>query len=473
MMGIKKSDLTCAVILLLGTVLAMLNQTALNPALPSIMVDLSIDAATAQWLVSGYSLANAVVIPLSAYLMGRFGTRRLFLAAMTLFALGSFLGAAFPVFGVVMAGRVLQAVCAGINMPMMFAVMLLIFPREKRGSAMGIVTLAICFAPAIGPTVSGLLVDALGWRALFAFVCALALVLLAVAAAKLEPYGDFERVGFDAPSVAMVALGLLLLLMGISSLSSASSGALTAVCIVAGAVLIALFAKRQLSLKTPLLNVRVLATRNYRVAAIVVALIQATLIGLNVVMPLYIQNTLGYSALVSGLIMFPGAVLGGAGSVLAGRLFDRVGVRRCALPGLVVLFLGAVGLVLLRADSNVVLVTVVYAIILGALQYSNTPMNTWGVNSLENRLIQHGTALNNTLNQVAASLSTAALMIAVSLGSAASTAADPAAQAFAGQHLAFMVVLGIVAVALLTALLFARDKEPQGSTAAVAAREQA
>lgn len=130
-------------------------------------------------------------------------------------------------------------------------------------------------------------------------------------------------------------------------------------------------------------------------------------------MPLYIQNTLGYSALISGLIMFPGAVLGGLESVLAGRLFDRFGVRKCAVPGFLIMLCGVIGLVLLQADTNVIVVAVIYAIILGALQYCNTPMNTWGVNALENRVIQHGTALTNTLNQVGASLSTAALMIAI------------------------------------------------------------
>lgn len=464
MLGIKKGDLSVGVILLLGTVLAMLNQTALNPALPSIMVDLNVDEATVQWLVSAYSLANAVVIPLSAYLLGRFGVRRIFLAAMAFFAAGSLLGALFSNFWVVLVGRILQAVCAGINMPMMFAVLLLIFPREKRGSAMGLVTLAICFAPAIGPTVSGLLVDSLGWHSLFWLVFALAVILFLVAAFALKPYGSFDAVSFDLASVVMVAAGLLLLLVGISSLSSADSLLVPCVCIVAGLVVLGLFVYRQLHLETPLLNVRVLANRDFRVAAIVVMLIQATLIGLNVLMPLYIQNTLGYSALVSGLVMLPGAILGGAGSVLAGRLFDRYGVRKCAVPGFCVMLVGALVLALCAGPStNVLFVAIVYVIILGSLQFSNTPMNTWGVNSLDNRVIQHGTALSNTLNQIGGSFSTAILMMAVALGSAASTSADPIERGFAGQHCAFIAVLVIVAVATLIVVAFVRDRKTQPS----------
>lgn len=465
-MGVKKGDLTVGVILLLGTVLAMLNQTALNPALPAIMVDLNVDTATVQWLVSAYSLVNAIVIPLSAYLMGRFGTRRVFLFAIGCFTVGSLLGAISSNFVVVLIGRILQAVCAGINMPMMFAVLLLIFPREKRGTAMGIVTLAICCAPAVGPAVSGLLVDSVGWHGLFWLVTALAAVLLVFAVVKLAPYGNFERIGFDASSVVLVALGLLLLLLGISNLKVLSTLVLAVGLIVVGLVVLGLFVHRQLKLDAPLLNVRVLASRDFRTAAVVVMLIQATLIGLNMIMPLYIQNILGYSAFASGLIMLPGAILGGLGSVLAGRLFDKFGVRACVVPGFLVMLVGSAGLLFFGLDANIVVVTVVYAIILGALQYCNTPTNTWGVNSLENRVIQHGTALTNTLNQVGASLSTAILMMAITLGSAGSSASDAVVQALDGQRCAFVVVLVMVAFACVLVLLFVRDRKTEPSDAA-------
>lgn len=448
-----------------GTVLAMLNQTALNPALPAIMADLSVDAATVQWLVSAYSLVNAIVIPLSAFLMGRFGTRRVFLTAISLFTLGSLLGALSSNFVVVLIGRVLQAICAGMNMPMMFAVLLLIFPREKRGSAMGIVTLAICCAPAIGPAVSGLLVDAVGWHGLFWFVSALAFLLLVVALVKLAPYGEFDRIAFDVPSVVMVALGLLLLLFGISSLKTPETLIVALVCMVIGLVILALFVRRQLHLETPLLNVRVLSCRDFRTAALVVMFIQATLIGLNMIMPLYIQNILGYSAFISGLIMLPGAVLGGLGSVLAGRLFDKYGVRKSVVPGFLVLFVGALLLLTFRLDTSIIVVALIYAIILGALQYCNTPTNTWGVNALENRVIQHGTALTNTLNQIGASLATAILMISITLGTAFSAASGPAA-ALDGQLCSFVVIAVMVTLAVVLAIGFVRDRKTEPSTEA-------
>ena len=171
-LGVGRKELVMVGVLLVGVLLAVLNQTLLSPALPAIMGDLQVDATTVQWLTSGYSLVEAVVIPLSAYLIGRFSTRQLFISAFALFTAGSLAAAVAPNFWVLLLGRVLQAACTGMSMPMVFTVILLVFPREKRGTAMGVIGLIIGFAPAVGPSVAGLLVDSVGWRALFAIVTA-------------------------------------------------------------------------------------------------------------------------------------------------------------------------------------------------------------------------------------------------------------------------------------------------------------
>ena len=240
-MGLTRKQILIVVILLSGTLLAVLNQTLLSPALPAIMADTQVDATTVQWLTSAYSLVEAVVIPLSAYLIGRFPTKKLFIFGMSIFAIGSFLAAIAPVFAVLLLGRMCQAVATGIAMPMVFTVILLIFPREKRGSAMGIVSLAIGFAPAIGPSISGLLVDSVGWRALFLLVCVLAVVIVLFAILLLESYGEFEPTSFDKPSVVLCSLGLLSLLYGLSSITSAEVIALPLALIVVGVILLIFF----------------------------------------------------------------------------------------------------------------------------------------------------------------------------------------------------------------------------------------
>ena len=470
-MTLKKGDLLTVGILLAGTMLTMLNQTALNPALPVIMADLGIDAVTVQWLVSAYSLANAIVIPLSAFLLGRFSVRRLFIGAICLFMAGTVIAMLAPSFWFILLGRILQAFGAGVTMPMMFSVILLIFPREKRGSAMGIVTLAMCFAPAIGPTVSGLLLGAVGWRGLFACVCALALLVVGAAVFKLRTSLQFDPTSFDKVSVVLCAAGLLCLLYGFSTISSTSSWLLTIGLMLAGIVLLALFVLRQKRLEVPLLNMDVLKVRNFRVTVVIAMVLQGTLISLNVVMPLYIQGTCGYPAVATGLAMMPGALLGGAASILAGRLFDRYGARKCVVPGILLVFAGTGCLLFLQADTSIYIIAIAYTVFPVAQHFTQTPMNTWGVNSLDDRVIQHGNALMNTLNQVAASLMTALLVSATAFGSTMSPAATPQMQGLDGQHLAFAILAAISALAAVVIIAFVKDRSSEPSAEASFVRE--
>ncbi|WP_288071028.1 MFS transporter, partial [Adlercreutzia caecimuris] len=250
-------------VLLVGVLLAVLNQTLLSPALPAIMNDLAVDATTVQWLTSGYSLVEAVVIPLSAYLIGRFSTRQLFISAFALFTAGSLAAAIAPNFWVLLLGRVLQAACTGMSMPMVFTVILLVFPREKRGTAMGVIGLIIGFAPAVGPSVAGLLVDSVGWRALFGVVTALSVVVIVLAVAVLKNYGDFARAPFDKLSVVLCTVGLVCLLYGLSTFASTDNMIVTVALMVAGLVLCLLYVRRQLKLPEPMLQVGILGTRKY------------------------------------------------------------------------------------------------------------------------------------------------------------------------------------------------------------------
>ncbi len=456
-MGLTHKQKMIVVILLAGAVLAVLNQTLLSPAFPTIMADLHVDATTVQWLTSAYSLVEAVIIPLSAYLIGRFSTRKLFIAGISIFAFGSLLAAFAPFFAILLLGRVFQAIACGIVMPMVFTVILLIFPREKRGSAMGMVSLVIGFAPAVGPSVSGILVDGIGWRALFVVVFILALIIIIASIITLESYGEFEPSSFDKPSVALCSLGLLSLLYGLSSISSAQNIALPLALIAVGAVLLFFFVRRQFKLEIPLLRIEVLKTHRYAITVIVIVLLQAALVGTGVLLPIYLQNLIGVSALQTGLIMLPGAVIGASVGFFAGRLFDRIGPRKVILPGAFISFVGGLGLVTLNLDTPIVFIICVYTCLSVGMQAIITPLNTWGINSLDNKVIQHANALSNTLNQVGASLGTAVL---VSL-SATSTFLFPEMptieQTMAGDKIAFCFTASIMLVIFVIVLAKVRD----------------
>lgn len=457
-MGLTRTQMVMVVVFLAGTVFAVLNQTLLSPALPTIMADLHVDATTVQWLTSGYSLTEAVIIPFAAYFIGRFSTRQLFLGGMTLFTLGSLCAALAPSFPILLLGRVLQAVGTGSVMPMVFTVILLIFPREKRGTAMGIISLVIGFAPAVGPSLAGLLIDSVGWRALFIIVTALSALIVIVGLIVLKNYGDFKRVTFDPLSVALTTVGLVCLLYGLSTFSSSSNLALTGALIVVGAVLMVVYVRRQLKLETPMLQVGILRTRRYAITVTVIVIVQAALMGTGVIIPLYIQSVLGNSATVSGVAMLPGAVLGAIMSFFAGRLFDRYGVRRMVIPGGIVMLLGAAGMSLLGIDTNIAIVAVAYTVLVVGLQAIMTPLNTWGVNSLDNSVIQHAQGVSNTLNQIAGAFGTALLVSLSALSPALAPSASAHEQLYLGQHIAFCAMTALLAIAFIVVCALVKDK---------------
>lgn len=465
-MGLTSEQMRTVVVLLAGTLLVVLNQTLLSPALPVIMGDMNVDATTVQWLTSGYSLVEAIIIPLSAYLMGRFSTRQLFIGGLCIFTAGTVLAACAPMFIFLLLGRMLQASATGFVMPMVFTVILLIFPRERRGSAMGIVSLVIGFAPAVGPSVSGVLVETIGWRALFVVVAVIAAAVIVASFFVLRNHGDFERTTFDKASVLLSSFGLLSLLYGLSSITSSDNVVLNLVLIAVGAVLMFFFVRRQGKLPVPFLRVQVLKTRNYRTTVTIVACFQAGLVGTGVLLPIFLQNLLGATPLQTGLIMLPGAVIGAITAMMAGRLFDKFGVRKLTVPGTFVACVGAVGLVSFNLGTPLLFVVCVYTLLALGLEFTMTPLNTWGINSLDNRVIQHANATANTINQISASLGTAIL---VSL-SATSTFLYPdlpaAEQQMAGIHISFCFTAIMLVAIFVMVLAMVRDRKTEPSAQA-------
>lgn len=458
-LGLSKEQKNMVTVLLCGAVLVVLNQTLLSPALPSIMQNLQVDATTVQWLTSAYALVEAVVIPLAAWFMGRFSTRFLFMGGMGLFGAGSLVAAISPVFGVLLLGRVMQAMSTGVMMVMVMSLILLTFPRESRGKAMGLVGLVIGFAPAVGPTLGGLLVDIVGWRVLFCIVVFFSIVIILFAARTLKNREGFPRTSADAVSIVFSSIGLASLLYGLSSFASSDHVEVCIALIVVGIVFLALFVIRQFKIDQPMLRLEVLYSRRYRTAFVVCAFLQAILIGLSVIMPLYIQNVLGYSATISGLATLPGALLAAIAGLFGGRIFDQHGVRGVAVGGAIALFAGCIGLFFYAIDSTLILVIAANMVTCGAIQILFTPINTWGVNSLKNELVQHATATTNTVSQVGASLGTALIMSFSALGASMATQGSELERVFYGYHWSFTAVLVLGIVVLLLVFIFVRNRK--------------
>ena len=446
-------------VLLSGCVLVVLNYTLLAPALPVIMREMSVSETTVQWLTSIYAMVEAVIIPMNAFLLGRFSVRKLFGGAFVLFTAASALAAVAPTFEVLLLARVLQATATGVAMPMVWTLILLMAPRENRGMVMGIVGVVISFAPAIGPPASGALIDLVGWRSLFFIVAGISVVVIVLTFALLRNREGFERTSFDVPSIVLSSFGMLGLLYGLSTITSSDTPWVSALLMVVGIVLLVVFVRRQGTLEVPMLRVETLKTRRFRNSIIVCCLLEGALIAIDVLLPLYLQNSLGHTPTMTGLAMAPAALAGAVTGVVAGRIFDKHGVRVIVLVGATLLEGAAIALCLCGADTWVVVVAGIYFVETIGWQCVSTPSNTWGINSLPNEIIQHGNAVMSTLMQVGASFGTAAIVSLTAFGPMFATSSDAAAATLAGYHVAFIGTAVLLAVVALVIIVGVRDKE--------------
>lgn len=397
--------------LILGAFAAILNQTLLNVAIPKLMTDFNVSADTIQWLTTGYMLTNGIVIPLTAYLMGTFTTRQLFLGAMFCFGIGSVFCAAAPDFIVMMIGRVIQAAGAGIMMPLMMTVILNLYPPETRGRAMGTIGIAMFFAPAVGPTLSGWIIQNYSWRVLFYIVIPVAVIDIIIASVFLKNVTERTFPKFEVLSFITSTIGLGALLYGFSEAGNKGWGSgIVEASIVIGIISLALFVTRELTSSHPLLNLRVFRYGGFSVAAAVSCVVNMAMFGGALLTPLYVQNLRGYSSLESGLILLPGALLMGIMSPISGILLDRFGIRPLAIIGLVITVITTWDLGHVTSSTPIHNIMVIYTFRMFGMGFLMMTIMTSGLNHLPRQFNSHGTAAANTVRTVAGSLGTSLLI---------------------------------------------------------------
>lgn len=397
--------------LVLGAFAAILNQTLLNVAIPKLMADFNVSADTIQWLTTGYMLTNGIVIPLTAYLMGTFTTRQLFLGAMVCFGVGSVFCAAAPDFLVMMIGRVIQAAGAGIMMPLMMTVILNLYPPETRGRAMGTIGIAMFFAPAVGPTLSGWIIQNYSWRVLFYIVIPVAVLDLIIAGIYLKNVTERTFPKFEGLSFITSTIGLGSLLYGFSEAGNKGWGSgIVRLSLVIGVVFLIAFIVRELTSDHPLLNLRVFRYGGFSIAAAVSSVVNMAMFGGALLTPLYVQNVRGFSALDSGLLLLPGAILMGIMSPIAGALMDRFGIRPLAIIGLVITVITTWDLAHLTATTPLKHIMLVYTFRMFGMSFLMMTIMTAGLNHLPRQFGSHGTAAANTVRTVAGSLGTSLLI---------------------------------------------------------------
>ncbi|GGX73631.1 DHA2 family efflux MFS transporter permease subunit [Saccharospirillum salsuginis] len=441
------------VILIAGAFVSVLNQTLMLVAIPPIMQDFQADASLAQWITTAFMMASGLLIPVTAALIDRYSSRTLYLTALLIFTVGTVLGAAAQTFTMLLLARIIQGAAAGIIMPMIQTLMMTMFPLEKRGTAMGLVGLVISFAPAIGPTLSGWIIDHFSWRYLFVLMIPIALVVIVATFFFMKNVTHQRPTRIDALSVTLSSFGWGGLLYGFSIAGSAGwTSPSVLISLIIGAVSLTFFVRRQLDMPMPLLDFKVFQSPVFTLTSLQSILVFTLLISTQTLIPLYIQGVRGQDALHTGLVLLPGAVIMGMVSPVAGRMFDAFGIERQAIVGFLLLAGAMLFLAMVPEDIHYAWIMAgSIGQMLGATLLM-MPLITAGVNSLPGPLIAHAAAMNNTLRMVGASIGTALLITVLSTRAALFDSPKSPEALAAGIHLAFWFAFGLAILGLAMSL---------------------
>ncbi|MFT2064638.1 DHA2 family efflux MFS transporter permease subunit [Staphylococcus aureus] len=407
--GVSRGKILAA--LLFGMFIAILNQTLLNVALPKINTEFNISASTGQWLMTGFMLVNGILIPITAYLFNKYSYRKLFLVALVLFTIGSLICAISMNFPIMMVGRVLQAIGAGVLMPLGSIVIITIYPPEKRGAAMGTMGIAMILAPAIGPTLSGYIVQNYHWNVMFygMFIIGIIAILVGFVWFKLYQYTTNPKA--DIPGIIFSTIGFGALLYGFSEAGNKGWGSVEIETMFAiGIIFIILFVIRELRMKAPMLNLEVLKFPTFTLTTIINMVVMLSLYGGMILLPIYLQNLRGFSALDSGLLLLPGSLIMGLLGPFAGKLLDTIGLKPLAIFGIAVMTYATWELTKLNMDTQYMTIMGIYVLRSFGMAFIMMPMVTAAINALPGRLASHGNAFLNTMRQLAGSIGTAILV---------------------------------------------------------------
>lgn len=423
----------------------ILNETVLTVALPGIMADMSITAATGQWLTTGFLLTMSVVIPTTGFLLQRFNHRSLFMFAIISFLVGTVIAVIAPSFVFLLLARIIQALGTAIILPLLMTTTLTLVPVHKRGTIMGLNSIVIGVGPAIGPTVSGAVVHALGWHYIFAMMLPIAAVVLVLGIIFFKVPSSARSIRVDAASVALSALAFGFLVYGISSIEHASTNpALTIISFAIGLVSLAIFIKRQLSLTgqgRELLNLSAFSARGFTFSIIMIMIAFGTMLGSLMIVPLLLESGKGIDSLKIGMMLLPGGVAQAIVSPIFGRVYDKHGPRPVLIPGAIMLAAGQWLYTTISAETELWMFMITHIVFSIGLALLMTGLMSSAMATLEPRLFGHGSAIFNTGQQLAGAIGTTIFVTVMSVVSTSRIGAGSgtAEALFSGAHVAFLI----------------------------------
>ena len=444
------------VILILGSCLGNLSQTALNAMFSGIAVDFDLEVGLGQWVTTIYMLVLGITVPAVTFLTRRFAIKSVVLGALVILFCGSMLDIVAWDFYSLIVGRVMQAISTGITMPMMISEIMVSFPRNKQATVMGIAGISMGFAPNIGPTIGGWMIGFTSWRTFFLVLSGAALLLVALAALfiKLTPAIN-RRVRFDALSFILSAIGFGGLLLGCSN---ASSYALTSpfiwAPIVVGAAVLVLFVRRQKHTSTPLINLAIFSSSRFTVSFWAGNFLFASFMGITLILPLFIENQWGGTALDAGIALLPGTFAAFFINPLAGILTDKIGVRPVVVVASLFLFVGAASMAFLDTTTPFWFIVLMQGIRATGVSGLISPLSSWGMSDLPHEIMTDASSFSTAARQACASIGTALMVLMISM------APEVGFGALMGYQLAFAVSAVFALLMLLSALLWVRSSKP-------------
>lgn len=405
--------------LLIAGFIGMFSETALNVALSDLMNVLQITPTTAQWLTTAYLLTLGILVPISGLLLQWFTTRQLFIAALSFSIAGTFLAAMAPNFEFLLTARVVQAMGTALLLPLMFNTILVIIPPERRGAAMGLIGLVIMVAPAIGPTIAGLLIESLSWHWIFWLALPFLFIALVSGILFMQNVTEVTKPKIDILSILLSSFGFGGIVYGFSNAGESEGwgSPKVIVAIAIGVIALILFCIRQLTMKQPMIDLRAFKFPMFVVGLLMVFICMMVILSSMLILPLYLQQGQGYTAFKAGLLLLPGGIINGLMSPVMGRLFDKYGPKWLVIPGLVLVAVSLWFFSGITATSTVVFVIVLHSVLMIGISMIMMPAQTNGINQLPLEYYPHGTAIMNTLQQVAGAIGTALAVSIMTSGS--------------------------------------------------------
>ncbi|MGE7638487.1 MFS transporter [Bacillus sp. AFS026049] len=392
---------------LIAGFIGLFSETALNMALGDLIQEFNVSPSTVQWLTTGYLLTLGILVPVSGLLIQWFNTRQLFIASMVFSIIGTLIAAIAPGFGILMLARVIQAIGTGLLLPLMFNTILLIFPIHKRGATMGLMGLVIMFAPAIGPTVSGLIIENLKWNYIFWVSLPFFVIALLFGLKYMQNVSIITKPKIDVPSIVLSTIGFGGIVYGFSIVGEQGwSNAIVLSSIIVGLIALFLFAVRQFNMDIPMIDLRVFKYPMFTLGLITVFITFMIIMSSMILLPLYLQTGLALAAFSAGLVLLPGGVLNGIMSPVTGRIFDKFGPRGLVVPGFIIMIVMLWTLTNVTTETTIIMVIVMHSLLMIGVSMVMMPAQTNGLNQLPKNLYPDGTALMNTLQQVSGAIGT-------------------------------------------------------------------